>query len=69
MVTAVAAGYGHTVALLEDGSLRCWGDKSLGQCDVPNGVGEPGSLVKAIAAGRHHTVALIETTPNNQLPA
>jgi len=31
---AVAAGQGHTVAVLEDGSIRCWGNNWYGQCTV-----------------------------------
>ena len=60
LVTAVAAGWDHTVALLDDGSVRCWGYNYYGQCDVPSGVGEEGNLVTAVAAGRGHTVALLD---------
>jgi hypothetical protein len=59
VVVEVAAGNFHTVALLEDGSIRCWGWNDSGQCDVPSGVGEPGNLVTAVAGGYGHTVALL----------
>jgi hypothetical protein len=58
-VTAVAAGSGHTVALLEDGSLRCWGGNTYGQCDVLSGVGNNENPVMSIAAGSVMTIALL----------
>src|SRR5436190_8136769 len=36
-VVAVAGGAGHSVALLEDGRVRAWGDNSLGQTLIPAG--------------------------------
>ena len=49
-VTAIAAGYSHTVALKIDGTVVAWGS----QTTVPAGL----SGVTAIAAGAGHTVAL-----------
>ena len=54
-VTSLAAGYGHTVALKNDGSVVAWGDNNSGQTTVPLAAQ---SGVKAIAAGHSHTVAL-----------
>jgi alpha-tubulin suppressor-like RCC1 family protein len=34
--TAVSAGYGYACALLSDGTVRCWGDNSLGLLGVGN---------------------------------
>jgi alpha-tubulin suppressor-like RCC1 family protein len=34
-VIAVAAGWYHYMALLEDGSVQAWGVNSYGQCNVP----------------------------------
>jgi len=68
VVTAIAAGDTHTVALLTDGTMRTWGDNYYGQL----GNGEDGSdsytpvavtglagTVAAIAAGDYHTVAIM----------
>jgi alpha-tubulin suppressor-like RCC1 family protein len=55
-VKAIAVGVGHTVALLEDGKVRAWGDNKDGQCNVPADL----TRVKAIAVGVGHTVALLE---------
>jgi alpha-tubulin suppressor-like RCC1 family protein len=33
----VTAGYGHTCALLRDGSTKCWGDDSFGQLGLADG--------------------------------
>jgi len=53
-ITAIAAGFLHSVALKNDGTLIAWGYDCCGQTIVPSGlVG-----VTAIAAGSYHTVAL-----------
>jgi hypothetical protein len=51
-VTAIAAGYGHTVALRSDGMVVAWGDNTYGQANW--GIGG----VVAVAAGYWHTMAL-----------
>ena len=53
-VSAIAAGFGHTVALKQDGTVVAWGRNNAGQTTVPPGL----SGVSAIAAGLGHTVAL-----------
>ncbi|MGO9138738.1 MAG: carboxypeptidase-like regulatory domain-containing protein [Syntrophales bacterium] len=64
-VTAVAAGYDHTVALKNDGTVWAWGSNSNGQ--LGNGPGldsyfpvQVGGLsgVTAVAAGYQFTIAL-----------
>jgi len=68
MVTAIAAGYAHTVALLDDGSVRSWGlnwQGQLGNATTTSStapvtvVGLTGP-VTALAAGEYHTVALLD---------
>ncbi|MFM7807263.1 MAG: FG-GAP-like repeat-containing protein, partial [Planctomycetota bacterium] len=58
-VSEIAAGGYHSVALLTNGTVRCWGRNNSGQCSVPAGL----SGVVAIAAGGNtdvaHTVALL----------
>lgn len=65
-VRAMAAGLFHTVALMEDGTLRAWGDNSLGQLGngsslnfsyVPTSVVGLDEIV-AVSAGAFHTVAV-----------
>ena len=58
-VASVAAGFFHTVALLADGSVACWGYNDFGQCDVPDGIGTSDNPATSIAAGYYHTVALL----------
>ena len=72
-VTAIAAGYQHSLALLSDGSVVAWGDDSKGQLgdnhttyeqDTPvavHGLNNSGTLgnVIAIAAGQYHNLALL----------
>ena len=59
VVVEVAAGRSHTVAVLEDGSIRCWGRNNYGECDVPSGVGNNENPVMSIAAGGYMTIALL----------
>ena len=47
----VSSGGRHTVAVLSDGSVACWGYNGDGQCTVPSGVGTPANPVVQVAAG------------------
>ncbi|MBW3609710.1 MAG: hypothetical protein KY463_15495 [Actinobacteria bacterium] len=72
---AISAGYGHTCAILDDGTVRCWGYGALGRLGYGNSsaVGDdetpgsmepvnlgPGRTAKAISAGFEHTCALLD---------
>ena len=63
--TSISAGYAHTVALKQDGTVWAWGGNDYGQLgdgtqtDSLTPVQVSGlSSVTAIAAGAYHTVAL-----------
>jgi alpha-tubulin suppressor-like RCC1 family protein len=68
-VSSVAAGGGHTCALLDDSTVRCWGDNARGQL----GNGEMGGIeptpvvviglnnANVIFAGAQHTCAIDQT--------
>jgi alpha-tubulin suppressor-like RCC1 family protein len=73
-VSAIAAGGSHTCALLESGSVRCWGEGNHGQLgygytrhvgeeQTPAQAGDVplGTIATRIAAGAHHTCALLES--------
>jgi alpha-tubulin suppressor-like RCC1 family protein len=53
-VVAVAAGYGHNLALSANRTVIGWGENSYGQSTIPPGL----TNVVAIAAGLWHSVAL-----------
>jgi Regulator of chromosome condensation (RCC1) repeat/Bacterial Ig domain len=55
-VTAIAAGFAHSLALKGDGTVVAWGclNADVGQCNVPSGL----SGVTAIAAGFYQSLAL-----------
>ena len=53
-VVAIAAGSGHGLALLADGSVVGWGDNSYSQTNVPADL----SNAVALAAGYYHSLAL-----------
>jgi len=71
---AITAGDGHTCALLEGGSVRCWGlggngrlgyanTDTIGDDETPASVAQPvslGGVATAISAGDAHTCALLE---------
>ncbi|MGE5841764.1 MAG: hypothetical protein ACM335_05770, partial [Deltaproteobacteria bacterium] len=62
---AIAAGYGHSLALKKDGTLWAWGDNSSGQLgngttenhNIPTRVADLTEVI-AIAAGQYHNLAL-----------
>jgi len=67
---AIAAGTFHTCALGADGSVRCWGDDSVGQLGDGGPIPGPdasapattvalGQAARAITAGSSHTCALL----------
>jgi len=53
-VTAIAAGWTHSLALKSDGTVVAWGDDTDGQASPPAGL----CGVTAIAAGLDHSLAL-----------
>lgn len=53
-VIAVAAGYTHSLALKENGTVAAWGGNVHRQIDVPSGL----TGVKAVAAGSYHSLIL-----------
>lgn len=73
-VVQISASYGHTCALLDGGTVRCWGINENGQLgypglgtvgddETPASVGDVnvGGTVVQIEAGGLHTCALLET--------
>jgi hypothetical protein len=50
--TAIAAGYGHSLAIRSDGTLIGWGQNNHGQIDVPSGT------FTAVVAGAIHSLAI-----------
>ena len=72
-VVQLASGWAHTCALLEGGSVRCWGSgevsgnlgygtqENIGDDETPEDVGDidVGAPVEAITTGRYHTCALL----------
>jgi len=73
-VEHLTAGQAHTCALLEGGSVRCWGDgdavgygngRDVGDNETPSSAGDVevgGGTVAAVAAGGHHTCAILDSS-------
>ena len=72
---AISAGGAHTCAILDDGSVRCWGfggrgqlgygnAGNLGDTEIPSLVAPvdlgPGRTARAISAGTDHTCAILD---------
>jgi alpha-tubulin suppressor-like RCC1 family protein len=68
-VIGIAAGEGHTCALIEGGTVKCWGwnnEGQLGRGTTGGEFGVPGDVtgltnVTSIKAGGRHTCALLES--------
>ena len=68
-VSAVAAGMFHTCALMDTGSIKCWGNNQYGQLGngttdtywTPQDVEALGSGALAVSTGDFHTCALLDT--------
>ena len=67
---SVSAGIYHTCAVLDDGSIKCWGLNNEGQLGdgstttrtTPVSVNlDAGKIAFAVAAGMHHTCALVDS--------
>lgn len=65
--SGVSAGESHTCAILDDDSVKCWGDNSNGQLgdgttttrNTPVSVSFGGSGVHQISAGSYHTCSIM----------
>ncbi len=55
-VTAISAGWFHTLALTSDGKVTAWGYNSFGETNVPSSLDS--QVVTAVAAGSYHSLAL-----------
>ncbi|MBI3978179.1 MAG: tandem-95 repeat protein, partial [Chloroflexi bacterium] len=59
--TALAAGYSHTCALLDNGQIKCWGGNTFGQLGLGNttnrggGAGDMGDSLPAVDLGAGRT--------------
>ncbi|MCP3858580.1 MAG: hypothetical protein GY704_02915, partial [Phycisphaeraceae bacterium] len=59
----------HTVVVLTDGSVACWGHNNYGQCDVPSDIGTPENPVASVAAGGSITVVILAVSTTKPCPA
>ena len=64
-MTDVGGGQLHSVALLADGSVACWGRNKHGQCDVPSGIGTSENPVVRLVVGDYHTVVTLGVDTDN----
>jgi hypothetical protein len=58
-IASISARGEHTIALLQDGSVRIWGRNDYGQCNVPSNIGP----IARVSAGAVHTVVLSGVPP------
>ncbi|MGW4160730.1 RCC1 domain-containing protein [Streptomyces sp. NPDC004788] len=65
-VTAISAGYAHSLAVGADGGVRSWGDNRYGQLGdgttqnrLTPVAAQPGSGVRSVAAGLFHSLAVM----------
>jgi alpha-tubulin suppressor-like RCC1 family protein len=64
-LTAVATGVAHTCAILDNGTVKCWGENASGQLglgdtsDRGDGLGEMGAVLPAVNLGNGRTATAI----------
>lgn len=74
----LAAGYGHTCAVLVNGQLQCWGDNAHGQCGVSElphiATAAPaharwmgGHQISSVEAGDDHTCIIAQDAASSQV--
>jgi alpha-tubulin suppressor-like RCC1 family protein len=56
-VISISAGRTYSMALLDDGHVRCLGDNRFKQCNVPEDIL---NRVISISAGTYHSMALLD---------
>ena len=52
----IVCGHFHSIALLANGTIRCWGDNRANQCDALHSTL---TNVIQVACGAYHSVALL----------
>ena len=59
----IACGDRHSIALLQDNTVQCWGNNKDGQCNVPDSIqgnnNNMNGMILSIACGRYHSCALL----------
>ncbi len=61
-VIKISSGFAHTLVLLNNGTVRCWGSNSHKQIDIPSYLKDETTIVSDVKTGANHSVVL--TTEN-----
>ncbi len=58
-IIQISSKFSHIIALLSDGTIRCWGDNSDGECTIPNSRIRGRKVIK-VASGNGTSLALLD---------